>query len=217
RPPPRTVSASITATKPPIERSFSKRGPVACGAITGFVSASFSVSPLAGSAFFALAGRPAALGGTALGGGALAAVKVRPLALGEAGCGPLAFSTPSEGPAKRRPLPSGTLVGGATIGRLLPKTTVAGSGASGLRCARPAAGAAPPDVLSPDAARLRDPAARRPSAAGRLPARLRGDVVPGLRGGFSLCSVIVSAAEPYLIARSSRCGPGALAGPKARR
>ena len=81
-----------------------------------------------------------------MGGGALAEVKVSPLALGEAGCGPLALRTPAEGPEKRRPLPSGSLTGGAAMGRLLPKTTVAGSGASGLRGAAPAAPAVPPDV-----------------------------------------------------------------------
>src|SRR3546814_6150728 len=58
-----------------------------------------------------------------------AELKVRPLALGEVGCGPLALRRPAEGPEKCRPLLSGSFAGAAAMGRMVPKTMVAGSGA----------------------------------------------------------------------------------------
>jgi hypothetical protein len=89
------------------------------------------------------------------------------------------------------------LGGGAAMGRLLPKTTDAGSGASGLRGVVPAAagGVVPAAAGGAASAGLAagvgpGAVARLPSGEGALPARLRGGLLPGFCGDLSVCSVI---------------------------
>jgi hypothetical protein len=172
---------------------------LAASVAAGFLAASLPVAaPLA-------AGVAGAAIGLVEAGAGLAEVKVRPLAFGEVGCGPLAFSTPAEGPAKRRPLLSGSFGGVATMGRLLPKVIVAGSGARDFApdIAAPVAEAPPLEaseaaagavaVSSAAGATCPGVLARLPSGERDFPARLRGGVLPDFCGDLSVFSVISSA------------------------